>query len=67
MIVSRPVKFSGSDAQKRENFLSHHFVNWDDEYRCSNCDCKPWHAAAEYPCCSDVPREVVEISNTGGE
>ena len=67
MIVNRPVDFDGTDEEKRENFLTHHFVNWDDEYRCSDCDCKPWHVAAKYPCGYDVPRETVTISTTGDE
>lgn len=56
MTINMPAKFAGSSKQRRENFLTHYFVDWGDEVRCSECDCKPWHRTASYPCGSNVPR-----------
>ena len=32
----------------------------DYETRCSRCDCKPWHVAADYRCGTEPPREEVK-------
>lgn len=63
--VNRPVPFQGTDEEKAANRATHNFqgICEGEEYmdfRCLNCDCKPWHAAADYPCGAVVPRETVE-------
>lgn len=55
---TRPVRFTGTPAQAAANLGTHRF-DWDDpDARCWNCDCRPSHAAASYPCGAEVPREV---------
>ena len=63
MIINRPVKFQGSEAEQADNFFSHQFVDYhgDGNYRCTMCDCKPWYLSASYRCGADIPREDVEI------
>jgi ketosteroid isomerase-like protein len=61
---SRPVRFAGTDAEREANRATHHFHTYcygedDFETRCVDCDCKTWHAAADYPCGTEPPREVV--------
>jgi hypothetical protein len=63
MTINRPIPFSGSEAEKRANYASHMFITWDEETHCSNCDCKPWHKAAYYPCGTNPPRETVEVGS----
>lgn len=67
MFINRPVAFKGSEAQKRINYSTHVFVpeSMDPDcfdYRCAGCDCKPWHAAAYYPCGTEPPRENAWIN-----
>lgn len=59
--INEPVPFEGTEEQKSANFKTHHFVDCcgDYEYRCSQCDCKPWHKAASYPCGVEPPRRTV--------
>lgn len=60
--INRPVPFIGTNEQRNLNRLSHYFVTFDGEnFNCLECDCKPWHQAADYPCCFDAPREDVDI------
>ena len=61
MKIDRPKAFAGSKQEQVVNFASHHFVNTDDDIRCSNCDCKPWYRSASYRCGASIPREVVEV------
>ena len=60
----RPIKFEGTKEQLAANRATHRF--WHDgdfEYRCCDCDCKPWHAAASYPCGkTDIPWEKVTFT-----
>lgn len=56
MILTRPRKFQGTEAQKQANRASHYFVDG----HCVDCDCKPWHETANYPCGGPVPRERIE-------
>ena len=62
MIINEPIPFQGTEEEKKANFATHHF--WADdgvEYRCCDCDCKPWHKAAFYPCGTEnIPRQNVE-------
>lgn len=52
-----PIPFGGSEEEAQANYDSH---NWtaltDDEIRCFNCDAKPWHRGAYYPCGTTPPR-----------
>lgn len=58
-VVSVPVRFEGTEEEKNANYESHFFVtNFDGEMRCMNCDCRPSHAAAEYACGTEPPRET---------
>lgn len=57
--MNEPIAFNGTDEEKKVNFKTHNF--WADdgiEYRCCDCDCKPWHKAAYYPCGTNPPRET---------
>ena len=62
MLMNSPVPFEGTDEQRKENLATHYFTHMGDyEYRCSDCDCKPWHAAASYPCGTEPPRYNHEV------
>lgn len=56
--INVPVRFEGTKEEVVANFKSHNFTWGDDEFdaHCSECDCKPSHAAAHYPCGSEPPR-----------
>lgn len=57
-----PVPFTGTDEQKRANYATHRFTRDEDgEVRCWNCDCKPWHVAATYPCGVTPPRMDINV------
>lgn len=65
-VVNRPVRFQGSEQERERNLASHHFVTYqwsedDVETRCADCDCRPSHVAATYPCGTEPPREEVEV------
>ncbi len=57
---TRPVPFSGTDAEARDNFNTHYFAFDGDDARCVKCDSKDWHAAASYPCGEEPPREFFD-------
>ena len=63
--INRPVKFQGTDEEKQANRRTHHFspTDWDEDgpqdYRCMDCECKPGHKAADYPCGTNPPRETI--------
>jgi hypothetical protein len=64
MSVSVPVEFSGSEEERKANYATHAFVTYtwgedDAETRCMNCDARPSHVAADYPCGTEPPRKVV--------
>lgn len=59
--VHRPVAFPGTDAEREANHRTHLWTYYD-EARCSNCDAKPWHVAADYPCGQEPPRETVQVA-----
>jgi hypothetical protein len=64
MLVDQPVPFQGTEAEKIVNRTTHFWTQLDEhEIYCGNCDCKPWHAAADYPCGTEPPRQVVEIKD----
>ena len=59
----RPVRFSGSPEQRAANRATHRWVQPapDETYECMDCLAKSWHAAADYPCGTEPPREIVEL------
>lgn len=59
--VNRPVKFQGTPEEATANYHTHCWSSFDGEVECMECCAKPWHAAANYPCGTSVPRETVEI------
>lgn len=65
MIVHAPVRFAGSDEERRANQATHRYYYSggpdDADVRCDNCDCRPSHAAASYPCGVSVPRETITV------
>lgn len=55
--INAPIPFQGTPEQAKENFATHEWFTWDGcEYRCGNCDSKPWHEAALYECGQEPPR-----------
>jgi hypothetical protein len=54
-----PVPFAGTSEELEANFKSHDFWGFETGTTCMQCDCKPWHMTAKYPCGSDVPRHTV--------
>ncbi len=64
MSLNVPVPFDGTPEQARANRATHHFytTQYDEdsfETRCTDCDCKPGHQAANYPCGASVPRMTI--------
>lgn len=57
-MVNVPQPFEGTKEERTANYRSHSFYGEDG--RCWDCDCKPWHEAAFYPCGARVPRIEVE-------
>lgn len=51
-LASWPTPFDGTPEQIAANRRTHYFAG----ERCMDCDCKPWHTAADYPCGAPVPR-----------
>jgi hypothetical protein len=60
-LSSRPIRFQGSEQERRDNRRTHSWDMSDPDTRCFSCDCRPSYAAADYPCGADVPRETVVI------
>lgn len=54
-----PVAFSGTEEERQSNRESHNFSYDCEEVRCFNCDSRPSHTAADYPCGTKVPRATV--------
>ena len=60
-MISVPKPFEGSANEKFENRRTHHFVIcYGGEVRCSQCDCRPSHEAANYPCGVIPPRIIIK-------
>lgn len=63
-MIDRPIPFKGSQEERIANRQTHYWglISFADidEVRCLDCDCKPWHVAADYPCGEEPPREVVD-------
>ncbi len=60
MAFTRPVRFPGTDAEIAANRRTHYFVEWDEEVRCGDCDCRPFGTIATWPCGAKVPTETVD-------
>jgi hypothetical protein len=60
--LNRPVAFGGTAEQAAANRETHCFDWSDPDCRCWNCDCRPSHAAASYPCGQEPPREDVVVT-----
>jgi len=62
-IINRPIPFNGTEEERRANRLSHFFSGEPGDERCMDCDSRPSHEAANYPCGVSVPRETIEVDN----
>jgi 3',5'-cyclic AMP phosphodiesterase CpdA len=65
--VDEPVPYPGNTAEKTANFATHDFARDDDDVRCSRCDSKVWHQAANYPCGQEPPRQITTYYKDGTE
>lgn len=54
--MSAPIPFDGPPEQARANYRSHSWISHFGETVCMECESKPWHASAHYPCGASVPR-----------
>jgi hypothetical protein len=59
--LNGPQPFQGTEDEALANLNTHHFIACCDgeeflDERCMDCDCKPWHVSAKYPCGTRVPR-----------
>jgi hypothetical protein len=62
MLYNKPITFEGTDEQAEINRRTHNFITFDSlNYNCADCDCKPYHAAAKYPCGQEPERETISI------
>lgn len=53
-------------AQAMLNYYSHNFTyDHDEPARCTECDCKPVHKAAHYPCGEEPPRMLRTLDDDG--
>jgi len=61
-ITNMPVRFTGTDEERRRNYYSHDWVTYDHEEppECMKCCAKSWHVAADYRCGDEPPRVTVE-------
>jgi hypothetical protein len=65
---NEPVPFDGTPEEADKNFATHSFSgDFDGDYRCGFCDCKPWHKAAHYPCGVQPKRQVRNQYSDGTE
>lgn len=64
-IVNMPKPFDGTEEQRRANYRTHRFLPVGGEFYCDNCEAKPWHVAASYPCGAFIPR--IDITLTSEE
>lgn len=61
--INMPVPFPGTPEQRRANLDSHNWTTFNGvDYNCMDCDCKPGHVSAGYPCGADVPRHDVVVT-----
>lgn len=58
--INEPIPFPGTREELDANFASHSWDSFDGmDGHCFNCDCKPWHIMAQYPCGTIPPRHYV--------
>jgi len=67
--IDEPVPFAGTPEEAKANFATHHFGYDGEDYdaRCISCDSKVWHKSANYPCGTEVPRQVRVFFTDGTE
>lgn len=63
-IINVPVPFGGTPEEAEANYRTHNFQSWGfgndfGDTRCTKCDSKPWHKAADYPCGTEPQRMVI--------
>lgn len=61
MEINQPIQNHASFADIAAAMLTHDFYGDEGDDRCLRCDCRPWGRVAEYPCGTDVPREIITI------
>lgn len=55
--MNAPIPFRGLPDEAAANRASHRWAGDPySEIRCYECDAKPWHVAANYPCGVEPPR-----------
>lgn len=62
---TKPVPFPGTEEERQANKKTHHWGGIDG--RCFECDAKPWHVAADYPCGVEVPRHHFSLGTDWGQ
>lgn len=61
MRLNRPVRFTGTRQEARDNYNSHQWEASEEGVTCFRCDSRSTSIHAEYPCGTEAPRETVEI------
>jgi hypothetical protein len=56
-MMNVPVPFPGTAEEAAANYRTHFFGGIDG--RCYDCDSRPSHVAADYPCGTNPPRMLV--------
>jgi len=61
--INVPVRWQGSPEEGHLNFNTHAWRSFDPSEPpvCGACDSKMSHAAANYPCGEEPPREDIEV------
>lgn len=62
MWIDTPAPYEGTEDEIKANRASHIWLSGDSDARCIQCDCKPWHIHADYPCGVEAPRIIKEVS-----
>jgi hypothetical protein len=57
--INRPKRFPGSDTEIAANRATH---AWREGW-CDRCGCRDRHVHADWPCGTDVPREILTIED----
>lgn len=58
-IINQPLPFPGSDSEGEANYDSHRWVSEGGDVCCIDCDVKPHHTSADWPCRINIPRTVM--------
>ena len=59
--ITMPAPFTGTVTEANRNFDTHNWGHLDEEIVCYNCEAKPWHVAASYPCGQEPPRVSLHV------